>query len=423
LAAMWVTKQVVPTGIMTAPPYLAVDALGALVILLTATIGAASTWFSIRLLQHELAKGIIGFRRIRQHHALLQLFLAALFVAAATNSLMLMWVAIEATTLATALLISFYHRPAATEAAWKYLVINSVGLLISLLGIMLFLTNARDPAVIKIAFVLILVGYGTKAGIVPLHTWKPDAYSLVPAPIGAVMSTALLNVALMAIVRFAALTDSILAEPFTAPILLGFGVLSAVTAAALLVAQRNYKRLLAYSSIEHTGLMLCGIALGHAGTFIALLHMFYHTLAKSALFLASGNILIAYSSTKISAVRGLLHQHPLLAAVVIAASGALLGLPPFGLFVTELSLLLYTIQLHPALGTILVLALAAAFAGFARHLSAMLFSPPPSSRPPQLHFTITDLAAPAVLLALALLASWYLPAPLQSLLATASHLR
>ena len=284
----------------------------ALVVLLTvAVVGFASSFYSIGYLRGEVAKGIVGFRRVKQYFVLFQLFLLAMFYAIITVNPILMWIAIEATTLSTAFLISFYNKPTAMEAAWKYLIINSIGLLLGFLGTLLFFAPLSDPAdtfvtwrllqeagaaglnplLVKIAFIFVLIGYGTKAGLAPMHTWLPDAHSKAPSPISAMLSGALLNCALLAILKFKSIADVVLGTAFSQNLLIFFGIISIAIPAFIIIVQKNYKRLFAYSSVEHMGIITLGFGFGGLGSFAALLHMVYHSLAKSILFFSAGNVL------------------------------------------------------------------------------------------------------------------------------------
>jgi hydrogenase-4 component F len=405
-------------------------------LLITAVIGLASMIYASMYLNVEVEKGIIGFRRVRQFYILTHLFLLTIFLASSARNLLLLWIAIEATTLTTTFLISFYHRPAATEAAWKYLLINSIGLLLSFLGTLIYLAVAThwafspagipialstitDPGLIKIAFILVLVGYGTKIGLVPMHTWKPDAYANAPAPVVALLSTALLNVAFLGVIRFKTITDIALGSAFTRSPLLFFSLISIGAVALLVILQRNYKRLLAYSTIEHAGLMLLGLAFGGAASFIVLLHMIYHALTKAVLFFSAGTIFLQYSSSAIAKVRGALTVIPTTAIIFFLSTLAILGLPPFGLFTTEVAILTAGFNNHPYVVGIVALLLAITFLGFIRHVSGMVFSKaepmsPAIQLPPKM-------SGPSIaLLVLLIILSWYLPQWLVTLLKAAS---
>ncbi|MDO8633533.1 MAG: proton-conducting transporter membrane subunit [Candidatus Wildermuthbacteria bacterium] len=379
-------------------PYFEVDALGAIVMMLVAVIGLAASWYSMGYLRAEVVKGIIGFRRVRQYFVLLHLFLVAMFLAISTTNPVLMWIAIEATTLSTAFLISFYNKPSAMEAAWKYLIINSVGLLLGFFGTLLFVYPALsisqggfidwhavaasvanfDPILAKIAFILVLIGYGTKVGLVPMHTWLPDAHSKAPVPISSLLSGVLLNVAFLAILRFKSVTDAVVGNGFSQDLLIFFGLTSIVVASFIIFAQKNYKRLLAYSSIEHMGIIALGFGFGGAAIFASLLHMVYHSLAKSILFLCSGSIFLRYSTTKIVNVRGMILTLPVTAILFIIGFLAITGVPPSGTFLTEFSIMASGIQDHMIVVAVAVFALVVAFIGFLRHIVSMVFGEVPS---------------------------------------------
>lgn len=393
ISAIAIASLAARKGFYSFGDYLFVDSLGAILITIVAAVGFASSWYSVGYLKAEVAKGIIGFSRVRQYFILLHLFILAMFFAIATTNPILMWIAIEATTLSTAFLISFYNKPSAMEAAWKYLIINSVGLLLGFFGTMLFLypsLNAGghgllswqsillsaknfDPFVAKIAFIFILIGYGTKMGLVPMHTWLPDAHSKAPVPISSLLSGVLLNVAFFAILRFKAVTDMAVGDDFSRNLLIFFGIISVVIAAFIIFSQKNYKRLLAYSSIEHMGIMALGFGFGGAGIFAAILHMIYHSLAKSLLFLSAGNIFLKYGSTKIYNVRGSMSVLPVTVPVFIMGFLAITGMPPFGIFLTEFSILSAGISDHPIITIIALVALVLVFVGFLKHITAMFF--------------------------------------------------
>lgn len=383
-------------GTYVTSKYYASDPLDALLRLIIVTVGFFTTWYSIGYFRREVQKKIIGMHRVFQYYLLLHLFMFAMFLAIGTTNPTLMWIAIEGTTLATAFLISFYNKPSAMEAAWKYLVINSVGLLLGFLGTILFLKGISngseletwqeliknavnmDPTVAKIAFVFVFVGYGTKVGFVPMHTWKPDTYSKAPTPIVALFSGALLNTALLAILRFKMVATSAVGAEFPNSLFLFFGIITVIVAGFIMFTQENYKRLLAWSSIEHAGVMALGFGFGgRLGVFAALLQMIYHALAKSLLFSAVGNIFLKYSSTKMARVRGTLRVIPMTTVIFIVGFLAVTGMPPFGIFKSELYIVLAGITNHPIIASILVLSLAFAFLGFFKQVSRVVFGEVP----------------------------------------------
>ncbi len=425
ILAILIVLAVVKSGSYSWSHDFSVDYLGSVVLLTLAVTGFPIALYSVGYLKAEMAKGIIDFRKIKQYFILFHLFILAMFFAITTTSSILMWIGIEATTLSTAFLIGFYNKPSAMEAAWKYLIINSLGLLFAFFGTLLFLYPALngghtelitwnnllasgpdlDPFIAKMAFIFVLIGYGTKVGFVPMHTWRPDAYSKTPVPVVALFSGSLLNVAFLAILRFKLVIDSAVGKDFSQDLLVFFGLASIVVAAFSIFAQKNYKRLLAYSSIEHAGVMALGFGFGGVGAFAALLHMVYHALAKSMLFLAAGNIFLKYSSTKMKNVRGVMSTLPITGAIFILGFLAVTGVPPFGIFITELSILSAGISSHPIVVVIALLGVALVFIGFLRHVIAMMFGEVDSE------ITVGEgsswLVVPIILLAVALLISGF----------------
>ncbi len=399
LMACMIVAGVLAHGVVRASAVFEADALGAFVVLFVSVVGLAAAMHSIGHLREEMRKQIVGFSRVRQYFVLFHLFFFAMLAAAVTASPVLMWAAIEATTLASAFLVTFYNKSSALEAGWKFLIINSVGLLLGFLGTLLFLSAAGsagasgafvtwhtllglspalNPLLVKIAFVFILVGFGTKTGFVPMHTWLPDAHSKAPIPISALLSGVLLNIALIGILRFRAVVDTVVDPSFSSHLLIGFGVLSLVVASFIIYAQKNYKRLLAYSSIEHMGIIAIGFGIGGPGTVFAIFHLLYHALLKPILFFSAGNFFLKYSSTKIARVRGALTAIPVSATLFFVALLAVAGTPPSGMFFTELGILSAGARTYPYLIPFVLAALLISFAGFIKQGSAMLFGEAPA---------------------------------------------
>lgn len=341
----------------------------------------------------------------RRYLVLTQLFLACMSLAVLADNLGLLWVAVEATTVVTAFLVGHRHTRASVEAAWKYVVLCSVGIAIAFLGTVCvyaasiaagghgitaldwthLTTNAStlDPSVMRLAAGLVLLGFGTKAGLAPMHSWLPDAHSQAPAPVSALMSGVLLSVAFYAILRYKTITDAVLGPEYTRTLLLIAALASLAVAAALMIAQRDYKRLLAYSSIEHMGLIALGTAFGvKIAIAAALLHILGHGLAKAVAFCAVGHILHTTGSPEIEAVRGLAARQPALAATFGLSLIALLGLPPFSLFASELGIARGGLATRHGWAVAVAFALILlAFTAIARHAAAMLLGPPPSPSP------------------------------------------
>jgi len=412
-----------------------VDALGAIVMLIIACVGLAVTIYSVRYLRQETLKDIIGFTRVRQYFVLLNLFFAAMFFAATANSPVFTWIFIEATTLATAFLISFYNKSSSIEAAWKYLIINSVGLFLGFFGTLLYFTSLSpigaeglvgwrslvanaiylDPLVAKIAFIFVLIGYGTKVGLAPMHTWLPDAHSKAPAPISALLSGVLLNVAFATVLRFKVMTDLVAGHAFSQNLLIIFGVISILIASLIILVQKNYKRLLAYSSIENMGIIVLGFGFGGLGAMSALLHMIYHALLKSALFLSAGTIFLKYSSTKIARIKGLLTALPVTSVLFFAGFFAITGMPPFGIFLTKVFILSSGMKTHPMVAGVVMFLMAIVFIGFFNHVTSMVFGKKPSEVK-KCEEDIWLVIPPFGLIALALFLSFHLPLFLTTLL-------
>lgn len=340
---------------------LRVDALSAFMLLVIGVVALLAMLASPAYLAAELATGHSGRRAARRYGVFTQCFVAAMATAVLAASLGVLWVAVEATTILTAFLVGHRRTRKATEAAWKYVVICSVGIALALFGLVIVHyaavhaglssragldwaslaghASALDPGATRIAVVLLVLGFGTKAGLAPMHAWLPDAHSQAPAPVSALMSGVLLSVAFYAVLRVKVISDGALGPGFARMLLIVVALASLLVAAALLVGQRDYKRLLAYSSIEHMGVIALGAAVGNALALAAvLLHMLGHGLGKSVLFIGAGHIQQASGTSDIAGVRGLARRAPVLAGVFGAGALALLGFPPFSLFSSELGI-------------------------------------------------------------------------------------
>ena len=376
--------------------------------------------------------------QMRSYQIFIHLTIEAMLVAVSANNVGLMWIAIEATTIFSAMIIPLTLSKASVEASWKYILICSVGIALAFAGTVLgyfdfvSLSGERSSAlnwtvlrqtapllhaqVLQLAFVFLLIGYGTKAGIAPMHTWLPDAHSEAPAALSATMSGVLLAVALYAILRWKVVVDAAVRSPFTDRLLIALGVASLIVAAFTIVLQRNYKRMLAYSSIEHTGLMCIGLGLGPLGAFAAFLHLVNHTAAKSLLFVLSGRVLERYRTTELARVSGLLETMPWTGALFTVGMLAILGLPPFGLFLSEFALLRAGFAGGRVALMLLVLALVGvAFGAIVHHMNRMLHGAPPEGL--QSGERLGWDMAPVVLnLALLVVLGVTLPAPLAALI-------
>jgi hydrogenase-4 component F len=399
-AAAYLCVQLVLRGQPGGSPVTAglwhVDALSALLALAIAFVALLASVAAPGLEDGE-GEAPADVRRLR---IFMGAFAFTMQLAVTVQNVALMWVAIEATTIASALAIPLNRTKASVEASWKYLLVCSVGIALAFTGTILAYTDfvsiaghapdalnwdalrhaapARHPQLLQLAFAFILVGYGTKAGLAPMHTWLPDAHSEAPAPISAMMSGVLLAVALYAIARWKAVVDAAVDPAFTNGLVLAFGLASLAIGTFSLVIQRHYKRMLGYSSVEHIGLAAIGLALGPLGAFAAWLHVLNHAVAKSAAFLLAGRILRRYRSGEIARVTGLLKVMPWTGTLFAAGLLALIGLPPFGLFVSEFLLIQAALAAHHTWIAALVLTLLlTAFVSLLNHVNRMLYGDAP----------------------------------------------
>jgi hydrogenase-4 component F len=387
-----------------------IDSFNVFLVALTAFVAFTTSLFSRRYMRAEAGSGKFSPPRLRLYHSMYQLFTFTMLLALTTNNLGLLWVAMEAATLATVLLVSLYRTPQSLEAAWKYFILCGVGIAQALFGTILIYFAAEqvlggggtallwthldevkgelEPTVLSLAFVFLLVGYGTKVGLVPLHNWLPDAHAEGPTPISAVLSGLLLNVALYAIVRAKVLVDGALAAEFAGNLMMGFGLASVVVAAFFLSRQKDVKRLFAYSSIEHMGLVTFAFGMGGAvASFAGLLHMTVHSLTKSAIFFAVGHAAQGAGTQAIDNIRGLIKLSPTVGWGLMLSTLAILGMPPFGVFASEFLILTTAMREHPWTVPLLLIALGVAFAAIFGKVQPMVFgetSEPKWPHPPAL---------------------------------------
>jgi hydrogenase-4 component F len=419
-----------------------IDAFNVFLVALTALVGLTTSLFSRPYMRVEVAHGRISPGRLRLYHSMYQLFMLTMLLALTTNNMGLLWVAMEGATLSTVLLVTLYRTPQSLEAGWKYFILCGVGIAQALFGTILLYFAAEkvlgaqgvtallwthldavksqlEPSVLALAFVFLLVGYGTKVGLAPLHSWLPDAHAEGPTPISAVLSGLLLNVALYAVVRCKVLVEGSLHSALPSRMLMGFGLLSVVLAALLLFRQRDIKRLFAYSSIEHMGLATFAFGLsGPVATFAALLHMTVHSLTKSAIFFTVGHAAQKAGSQIMDDIRGLITLSPTVGWGLMLGALAILGLPPFGVFASEFLILTSAMRQQPWSIPILLFALAVAFAAIFGRVQPMVFGETRARRLPH---------APALLpvfahLALVLLLGLYIPPYLADWYRAAAHL-
>lgn len=446
VGAMWVWR---PRPLWAG--WLDLDALGLLFLTVTSLLFAVASVYALGYLGREGRQPHRDFEEGRlfsdapeaRFVGCLLLFLASMTLVASTQHLGLLWVAIEATTLASAPLVAFHRHHRSLEATWKYLLICSVGIALALLGTFFVAVSAARPGGeassmlltdlaaeatrlnagwLEAGFILLLVGYGTKMGLAPLHTWLPDAHAEAPSVASALLSGALLNCAFLGILRSQQLLTAAGLAAFGQRLLVVLGLVSMAWAGVFIIRQTDFKRLLAYSSVEHMGIAALGVGLGGAATFGALLHTVNHSLAKGLLFLVSGNLLAAYRTKSTQAVRGAVRALPVSGVLWVAGLLAITGSPPFGTFISELSVLKGAIDGGRWWVAASYLALlATAFAGMGRIMLHMAQGEPAANVAPQDREPWSAVAPPLVLLVLVLLLGVWVPRALGELISAAGQ--
>lgn len=421
--------------------WLYVDALSAVTILIIGFVAATASLYSIGYLRED-ARESGAADRSRRYYVLFNVFLWSMLVVPASNSLGILWIAIEATTLTSLFLVSFYGTRRALEAAWKYVIVGSVGIALALFGTILTYYSAvqvlgpgydlnwsalapaaprLNPQIMQLAFLFVVLGYGTKAGLAPMHTWLPDAHGEAPSPISAMLSGVLLNCAMYAILRYYALATPALGVAYPSRLLLVFGLASLAIATVFILRQGDYKRLLAYSSVEHMGIVAAGIAFtGPLGLYGALFQMINHAVAKSLLFFATGHVLLRYGTKDIAGVGGILRLMPLTGGFLVAGALALLGVPPSGVFASELTILSAGFKSGQAAAALAVLfCLVVIFIAFMGYVNRLAFGAPTGARGRgDVH--VTGVIAMAGSLAVVTVLGIAVPAPLGELLRQAT---
>jgi hydrogenase-4 component F len=410
---------------------LLVDDLNVVFIALNTFVAFTTSVFSASYIGHELATGRLTPTYLRFYHAMYQTLMFAMNLALVANNIGLMWVAIELATLTTVLMVGIYRTAEALEAAWKYFILGSVGIALALFGTILVYLAARvvvgegmdamawnvlareaaafDPGLLNLAFVFLLLGYGTKVGLAPLHAWLPDAHAEGPTPISAVLSGLLLNVALFALLRFKLLLAANEGALAPGPLMVTMGLISLLFASFMLYRRRDIKRMFAYSSIEHMGIITFAFGMGGPlANFAGLLHMTMHSLTKSAIFFGVGHIAQATGTQRIADIRGLTESHPLLGWGLVLGVVAIAGMPPLGIFMSEFLVVSSTFAREPLLALPLVVGLLTGFGALMLRMQGLAFGPPSAAGAPVEASHVPMFAH----LGLVLLAGVYLPAPL-----------
>jgi hydrogenase-4 component F len=455
VTALWLASDVLRTGsVAWGGGFLYADDLSALVVLLTAFVYLASAPYAVGYFRRDDEQHVFmeagsqrsSHAKLRKYYALTPLFGFSMFLVAVSNNLGVMWVAVEGTTLASIFLVTFYGRPTSLEAAWKYAVLGGVGLSMALFGTVLTYYSAQqvlggeslsslnwsvlaasaahfDKTVMRLSFILVLLGYGTKAGLAPMHTWKPDAYSEAPAPVAALMATAVLNCALYALARFYVLTGLCVGSSFASHLLILFGLLSIGIAVPFILIQRSSRRLLAYSSIDHGGIMVLGLGFGGPlGALGMLLHMTFHSVTKPLLFFCAGNVQQHTGSDSLKKTPGgLLHTLPVSAPMFLLAALAVTGTPPFSMFQSEFTILRAGFAAQQTGAVVLFVAcVVAIFCGFFFHVAHLVFGPPTGQ--PRGEFSRWKTYPVIGLSLIVVILGFWLPAPVYALVDGAARI-
>ena len=428
---------------------LRVDGLSALVLVLCGLVGLLSGVYGIGYLRRNERRNLVTPRMRRKFYGLIPAYVFAMLLVAMSNNLGILWIAVELTTITSVFLVSFHDRDTSLEAAWKFLMLGSLGLGFALLGTVLLFAAGQGqlgeglsalhwtrfmdaaprlhPFTLRLGVVFALIGYGTKAGLAPMHTWKPDAYREAPSPAVALMAVGMVNGALYCILRVHLISRAALGPDFSGDLLLVLGLLSVLIAVPFILIQWNVKRLLAYSSIEHVGIMAVGVGLGaEAGVFGALLHMTYHSLAKPVALFAAGTLAQQHSSSDFNRIgTGTFSRAPIASALLVLSAVIITGSPPFGMFFSELTILRAGFSgPHITATSVFLAALVVLFCGFAYQIGRLVLGPPrdmSERRIPDAERLDLGMATTIVAAALAVVSAFYLPGPLLALIHAAAR--
>jgi hydrogenase-4 component F len=419
--------------------FLQADSLSALVLGLTAFVALVCSIYAVGYFRHDLTAGRITEKQLRHYYVLAPIFVCTMLLAPLADNLGGMWVAIESTTLASVLLVTFYNQKTSFEAGWKYVIIGSVGISLALFGTVITYSSAVgvlgehasqgmswsmlveiadrfDPKAMRLAFVMIVLGYGTKAGLAPMHTWKPDAYAEAPVPAAALLGAGFINCAIYAIMRFDVLAEKCLGHDFPGEMLIGFGVFSILLAAPFVLVQRNFRRLLAYSSIDHAGIMVAALGFGgKLGALGAVLHMLFHGVTKPLLFFSAGNVQQEFGSPYFRKVRGVIHTLPWTGVLFLLGAFAVTGTPPFSIFQSEFTALSAALAAgRNASAGLFVFGVVTIFVGFLLHMANLNLGAPLEARTRAAECPWKLTAMLAVAIVIGVLGFW-LPGPLYAL--------
>jgi hydrogenase-4 component F len=389
--------QVAETGQVTAlNGFLRADSLSAIVLVLTAFVCLVCAVYAVGYFRRDEQDGRVQLRQLKRYYALTPIFAGAMLLVPLADNLGVMWVAMESTTLASVLLVTLYNQKTSFEAGWKYIIIGSVGISLALFStiityysaigvlgaeapsgmnwsVLAGLAERLNPQAMRLAFILALIGYGTKAGLAPMHTWKPDAYAEAPVPVATLLGAGFINCAIYGIIRFDSLAERCLGHAFPGTLLAAFGIGSILVAVPFVLVQRNFRRILAYSSIDHAGIMVAALGFGgKLGALGALLHMIFHAVTKPLMFFCAGNVQQQFGTPYFRKVTGTIHTLPWTGTLFLLATLAVTGTPPFSLFQSEFTTLSAALAANrPGLAALLISGVVAIFAGFLIHMSKL----------------------------------------------------
>ncbi|MBI2187312.1 MAG: hydrogenase 4 subunit F [Acidobacteria bacterium] len=389
---------------------LRVDDLGLVFLVLLVILTFAVAIYTVGWLTQAVAVGNMQAKYLRSYFALVHLFVATMVVTILADNLGVLWIAMEGTTITSAVLIGYHGHHHGLEAAWKYIIVTTIGISFGLFGTVLIYAAAAatgvqgsagtlswsammpvastlDPGIVRIGFIFVMIGYGTKAGLAPMHLWLPDAHSQAPTPVSALLSGVLIKCALLGIIRFQTIAAAACGAAFPTYVLLVFGLISVVVATPFILAQHDVKRLLGYHSVEHVGIVALGLGFGGPiGTYGALLHVVNHGVTKALAFFAAGKAIARYGSRDMRVIRGVLRVAPIGGTLLVLGALSLAGVPPFSIFISELMVLRAGIGLGHSVAIAIFLAMIVViFAGLLHHAGGMAFGQPTAaaSREPE----------------------------------------
>ncbi len=398
LLVVLMARGVAQAGSLTALGVFRADEVALLFLLLIGVLAVAVSLVSVGWMRGEVARGHMNPERLRYYYALVHGFIATMLITVLSDNLGILWIAMEGTTITSALLVGFHGDKHALEAAWKYIIVTTIGISFGLFGTVLVygaavhaqgdvfagamnyssiapLAKQLDPGIIRIAFIFVVVGYGTKAGLAPVHMWLPDAHSQAPTPVSALLSGALIKCALFGIIRFHTLARDACGPGFSQGLLLIFGLISVVVATPFIIVQHDLKRLLGYHSVEHVGIIALGLGFGgKIGTYGALLHVLNHGVTKALMFLIAGDAIGRYGTRDMRLMKGFLHIAPLMATLLLMGAFSLAGTPPFSIFISELIIIKSGLATaHTLIVAVLLVMTVIIFAGLIHHMGQMAF--------------------------------------------------